>query len=114
MRLLMVSKACLIGSYQRKLEEIACHPGVELTVIVPPSWRDVQGELELERVYVKGYRLLVDPIMFNGRYHLHYYPRLKKRIAEIRPDILHIDEEPDVQPSVIAGVSGVDRIEADL
>jgi glycosyltransferase involved in cell wall biosynthesis len=94
MRILMVSKACLIGSYQRKLEEMACHPGVELTVIVPPSWRDVQGELELERVYVKGYRLLVDPIMFNGRYHLHYYPRLKKRIAEIRPDILHIDEEP--------------------
>jgi len=94
MRILMVSKACLIGSYQRKLEEIACHPGVELTVIVPPSWKDVQGELGLERVYVKGYRLLSDPIVFNGRYHLHYYPRLKKRIAETRPDILHIDEEP--------------------
>lgn len=94
MRVLMVSKACLVGSYQRKLEEMAKHPGIELTVIVPPSWKDAQGELELERAHVSGYRLLADPIAFNGRYHLHYYPRLGKRIAEIRPDILHIDEEP--------------------
>jgi len=94
MRVLMISKACLVGSYQTKLEEIARHPGVELTVIVPPSWKDIQGELKLERAHVEGYRLLVDPIRFNGQYHLHYYPRLKKRITEARPDIIHIDEEP--------------------
>ena len=94
MRVLMVSKACLTGAYQRKLEEIARDPEVELAVIVPPSWKDAQGELRLEREYVDGYRLLVDPIVFNGRYHLHYYPRLRKRMDEIRPDILHIDEEP--------------------
>lgn len=94
MRVLMVSKACLVGSYQRKLEEMAKYPGMELIVIVPPSWKDAQGELELERAYVSGYRLLADPIVFNGRYHLHFYPRLGKRMAEIQPDILHIDEEP--------------------
>ena len=95
MRILMVSKACLVGSYyQRKLEEIARQPDVVLTVIVPPSWKDAQGELKLERVYVEGYRLLADPIVFNGRYHLHFYPRLGKRISEFRPDLLHIDEEP--------------------
>ena len=94
MRVLMVSKACLTGIYQRKLEEIARYPEVELVVIVPPSWKDAQGELRLEREYVQGYRLLADPIAFNGRYHLHYYPRLTKRIREIRPDVLHIDEEP--------------------
>jgi glycosyltransferase involved in cell wall biosynthesis len=93
-RVLMVSKACLTGIYQRKLEEIARYPEVELVVIVPPSWKDAQGELRLEREYVQGYRLLADPIAFNGRYHLHYYPRLRKRIREIRPDVLHIDEEP--------------------
>jgi glycosyltransferase involved in cell wall biosynthesis len=95
MRVLMVSKACLVGNYyQRKLEEIARHPEVELTVVVPHSWKDAQGELRLERAYVEGYRLLADPIVFNGRYHLHYYPRLKKRIDEVRPDLFHIDEEP--------------------
>jgi glycosyltransferase involved in cell wall biosynthesis len=90
----MLSKACLVGSYQRKLEEIAHQPDVELTVIVPPSWKDAQGELRLERAYVEGYRLLADPIMFNGRYHLHFYPRLGRRIEQVRPDLLHIDEEP--------------------
>lgn len=94
MRVLMISKACLVGTFQRKLEEIGRLPDVDLTVIVPPSWKDVQGELLLERSFVEGYRLLVDPILFNGRYHLHYYPRLKKRISEFRPDILHLDEEP--------------------
>jgi glycosyltransferase involved in cell wall biosynthesis len=94
MRVLMISKSCLVGSYQRKLEEMAAQPGVELTVVVPPSWRDSQGELKLERVHVKGYRLVVDPIRFNGSYHLHYYPRLKKRLGQFQPEIIHIDEEP--------------------
>lgn len=94
MRVLMVSKACLTGTYQRKLEEIGRHHGVDLTVIVPPVWRDAQGQLQLERAYVEGYRLLVDPVVFNGQYHLHFYPRLRKRLYEIKPDILHIDEEP--------------------
>jgi glycosyltransferase involved in cell wall biosynthesis len=90
----MISKACLVGSYQRKLEEIARWPEVELTVIVPPSWKDAQGELKLERAHLEGYRLLVDPIAFNGRYHVHFYTRLKRRVTEVQPDILHIDEEP--------------------
>lgn len=94
MRVLMLSKACLVGAYQRKLEEIAQFDNVELTVIVPPVWNDPSGPVVLERRHTRGYRLLVDPIRFNGQFHLHYYPTLKQRLAEIRPDVLHIDEEP--------------------
>jgi glycosyltransferase involved in cell wall biosynthesis len=94
MRVLMVSKACLVGAYQRKLEEIAHHDDVELTVAVPLSWRDERGELSLERVYTTGYDLVVEPMRFNGSFHLHYYPRLGRRIARLRPDLVHIDEEP--------------------
>lgn len=94
MRILMLSKACLVGAYQTKLEEIAKHEDVELLVIVPPVWLDPAGPVALERSHTDGYRLLADPIRFNGRFHLHYYPRLKKRLAEFRPDIVHIDEEP--------------------
>ena len=90
----MISKACLVGAYQTKLEAIASHDDVELTVIVPPSWDDPAGPVQLERKYTHGYRLIVDPIRFNGRYHLHTYPTLKKRLAEIQPDVVHIDEEP--------------------
>ena len=94
MRILMVSKACLVGAYQTKLELIAGHPDLELMVIVPPYWRDPAGKVILERMHTDGYQLVVDPIRFNGHYHLHYYPHLKKWLREFQPDILHIDEEP--------------------
>jgi glycosyltransferase involved in cell wall biosynthesis len=94
MRVLMVSKACLVGAYQRKLEEIARYDDVELTVAVPPSWRDERGELLLERAYTAGYDLVVEPMRFNGSFHVHYYPRLGRRIARLRPDLIHVDEEP--------------------
>jgi glycosyltransferase involved in cell wall biosynthesis len=38
--------------------------------------------------------LLVEPIRFGGWFHLHYYPTLARCIADTRPDIVHIDEEP--------------------
>lgn len=94
MRVLMVSKACLVGAYQRKLEEIARHDDVELTVAVPPSWRDERGELRLERTFTDDYDLVVEPIRFNGSFHTHFYPRLGRRIARLRPHLVHIDEEP--------------------
>ena len=94
MRILIVSKACLVGAYQTKLEAIAQFEDVELAVVVPPVWEDPAGRITLERSHTEGYRLYVDPIRFNGQFHLHYYPTLKKRVREFRPDILHMDEEP--------------------
>lgn len=94
MRVLLISKACLVGAYQRKLEEIAAHPDVELTVAVPPEWRDERGVLTLERSYTHGYNLVVTPIAFNGNFHLHFYPQLSKLFQSVKPHIAHIDEEP--------------------
>jgi glycosyltransferase involved in cell wall biosynthesis len=61
---------------------------------VPPIWYDPSGPVKLERTHTKGYRLLVDPIRFNGQFHTYYFPKLKQRLTAIRPDIVHIDEEP--------------------
>lgn len=93
MRVLMVSKACIVGIYQRKLEAIA-QQGVELCVLVPPSWKDERGEQPLERVYTDGYILTAIPIRFNGNFHLHHYPTIGQHIRDFQPDIVHIDEEP--------------------
>ena len=38
LRVLMISKALVVGAYQRKLEEIARYPDVELTAVVPTAW----------------------------------------------------------------------------
>jgi glycosyltransferase involved in cell wall biosynthesis len=95
MRVLMLSKACVVGTYQRKLEEMARLPDVTLRVLVPPTWRDPdRGTLHLERAYVEGYDLRVTPIRFNGHFHLHYYPQFGQQVRAFKPDIVHIDEEP--------------------
>jgi glycosyltransferase involved in cell wall biosynthesis len=94
MRVLMLSKACLVGAYQTKLELIGQSEDIELLAIVPPYWDDPAGRIDLERSHTEGYRLLADPIRFNGSYHLHYYPKLKQRLKEFQPHIVHIDEEP--------------------
>jgi glycosyltransferase involved in cell wall biosynthesis len=89
-RVLMICKACVVGAYQRKLEAIAAYPDIGLTVVVPPAW----GDQKLERAFTEGYRLIVEPIRFNGNFHLHYYPHIGQRIAENDPQIVHVDEEP--------------------
>ncbi|HHB91373.1 MAG TPA: glycosyltransferase family 1 protein [Anaerolineae bacterium] len=94
MHVVMLSKACIVGAYQKKLEELARFPDLRLTVIVPPSWKDDRGEQRLERVFTQGYVLRVSPIAFNGHFHFHFYPRLAAELDELQPDLLHIDEEP--------------------
>lgn len=94
MRVLMLSKACVVGAYQKKLEEMARLPELELTVVVPPYWRDERGVLELERQHTEGYELVVEPMAFNGNFHLHFYPGLGKQMRRVHPHLVHIDEEP--------------------
>ncbi len=94
MHVVMVSKAIVNGAYQRKLEEMAQLPGVQLTVLVPPYWGDSRGVTPLQRVYTRGYRLIETPMAWNGHFHLHYYPQLGHWLRTLRPDLLHMDEEP--------------------
>jgi glycosyltransferase involved in cell wall biosynthesis len=94
MRVVIVSKALLVRAYRGKLAELARLPGVELTAVVPPSWRDNSGVSRLEPGPESGYRLQVAPLALNGQYHLHFYPTLPRLLRQLQPDILHMDEEP--------------------
>lgn len=86
----MVSKACVIGAYQKKLEEIAAFPDIRLTVIVPESWAGHR----LERVYTTGYDLIPLPIRQDGNFHLFRLKGLEPQLKELAPDLIHADEEP--------------------
>ena len=90
----MVSKALVVGAYQRKVEELARQADIALTVIVPPSWREGRSLERLDRAHTQGYDLIVAPLAFNGQFHLHFYPTLGRLLRHLRPDILHMDEEP--------------------
>jgi glycosyltransferase involved in cell wall biosynthesis len=93
-KVVLVSKAHVRGVYQRGLEELAGLGGLDLTVITPPSWREGRSTIKLERRFTRGYQMIVTPIIFNGRYHVHFYPRLGGLLDRIRPDLVHVDEEP--------------------
>ncbi len=108
MKILMLSKALVVGAYQRKLEELAALPGVELTVAVPPVWREPGAVAQpLERRFTQGYRLVVLPIWLNGRHHLHFYPAVERLVAALRPEVFHIDEESFNLATFLAMRAGV-------
>lgn len=95
MKIALLSKAMVIGPYQKKAEELARLPGVELTVIVPPAWVEPRvGVQKLEAQFTQGYDLIVTEMRFNGHFHYHYYPAIGKIIRDLKPDVFHIDEEP--------------------
>ncbi len=94
MRVVMISKALVVGAYHSKLAELAARPNLDLIAIVPPAWRDERGSLSLERTPTRGYQLITTPLRFNGNFHLHYYPQLPWLLKQLRPDLVHIDEEP--------------------
>ncbi len=93
LHVVMVSKALVVGAYQRKAEEIA-RRGVKLTVLVPPSWRDRRGRQVATARHTEGYTLRSIPLWLNGNFHLHWYPTLARELAHLQPDLLHMDEEP--------------------
>jgi glycosyltransferase involved in cell wall biosynthesis len=94
-RVLLVSKAMLSATAQKKAELLARQPGVELTVVSPPYWRaDDGGKQQIEAADERTWRLVVAPMWLNGQFHLHAYPTLGRIVRQAAPDIVHIDEEP--------------------
>lgn len=86
----MVSKACHVAVYRKKLECLASFPDVDLIAVIPPHWRGAP----FEPGYDRGYRTIIEEPALNGHFHLHFYPGLGRIVRETRPDIMHIDEEP--------------------
>ncbi len=95
MRVALVSKTFVADTAQRQLEWLARLPDVELTLITPPEWRSDDGRLlPFTPRFTAGYDVVRLPIRFNGKYHFYTYRGLRRRLAALRPDIVHIDEEP--------------------
>ncbi|HEX6541377.1 MAG TPA: glycosyltransferase [Ktedonobacterales bacterium] len=95
MRVAIISKTFVAETAQRQLEWIARQPDIELTLITPSTWRSDDGRLLsfLPR-FTEGYQVRTARVLFNGHYHLYLYRGLRGMLRSLRPDLVHIDEEP--------------------
>lgn len=93
MKAMVVSKAFVNGMYRRKLDELV-RLGVEVVAVSPPVWKEAGACQPLEKRGDERYDLRVLSMRFNGHFHVHYYPGLARLLSSVRPDVVHIDEEP--------------------
>ncbi len=95
MRVAIVSKTFVAEASQKLLEHIAARPGIALTLITPPEWRSDDGRtLPFTPRYTAGYAVKQTPVVLNGHYHFYIYRGLSRALRELKPDVVHIDEEP--------------------
>jgi glycosyltransferase involved in cell wall biosynthesis len=88
MKVLMVSKALVVGAYHKKLEEMA-KLGIDLHLIIPHRW----GKLYPEKIQGEGYTVHRLPAYLTGHNHFHFYRGVDRLVGIIQPDVVHIDEE---------------------
>ena len=89
MKVLVIWKALVSEVYHKRFKELARLKDVELALIVPTEWQNTR----LEKRYCKECKIIPRKVILNGFNHFHWYPGLAKVVKQIRPDIIHIEEE---------------------
>ena len=89
MNVLVIWKALVSETYHKRFIELAKFKDMELTLVVPTKWHNTR----LEKEYCSEYKIIPRKIVLNGFNHFHWYLGLERIISQVRPDILHIEEE---------------------
>ncbi len=89
MKVLVIWKALVSDAYHKRFIELAKFKNVELNLVVPTKWHNTR----LEKDHCSEYKIIPRKIILDGSNHFHWYPGLAKIIRQVRPDILHIEEE---------------------
>jgi glycosyltransferase involved in cell wall biosynthesis len=89
MNVLVIWKALVSEAYHKRFIELAKFKDVELTLVVPTKWHNTR----LEKECCSEYKIIPRKIVLNGFNHFHWYLGLERIISQVRPDILHIEEE---------------------
>ncbi len=97
-RILMISFTSFIQKFYQTLpQEIARQSGWDVTVLVPPYWKELWsgGVKHLEKNSDPHYRMVVGDIRFTGNLHLAVFRgQLKRVLGEFRPDLVDLENEP--------------------
>ncbi len=100
MKLLVISHSAVVGGYHDRYREVVRWGGVDLTLLVPKRWRQFNRTVELEKKSDPEYKIVASQPLTWGlpghglRNVSHIYPGIGGLIAEVKPGIIEIWEEP--------------------
>jgi glycosyltransferase involved in cell wall biosynthesis len=96
-RILVVSHTYAAPINHDKLKALAERDGVEVGLLAPASWPDTLGQMRLRPDFPSEIRLFTSRVLFagNGRRYLVSPKSLLAALGQFRPDIVHVEEEPD-------------------
>ncbi|HKQ19087.1 MAG TPA: glycosyltransferase, partial [Candidatus Eisenbacteria bacterium] len=97
-RVLAVDHTAGVAPFRRKFAALAARPGVELTVFAPNRWIENYTEIRLNAptpIQTDGYSLQTGAVVWPGYENRGFFlTGLSSAIRRVRPDILHLWEEP--------------------
>ena len=72
-------------------------PDIDLTLVAPERWQEYGKSMTIEPAS-HGLDIRIEPVRMQAvpraGWYLHHYPRLRALLTEIRPDVIHLWEEP--------------------
>jgi len=96
LRLVCVDHLATQDSGRGVYREMARDPGIELTLVVPPLWRDNFRDIPVEPSRPNDpFRLVVLPILFPGKSNRCLHPGLGALLRRIKPDVVFTQSEPE-------------------
>lgn len=97
-KVLSVSHSAMKDSSERlRYSHLASGSDIDLTLVVPQKWEQFGHELVADPPSL-SLDIRVMPIRLSkvgkAKWYMHYYPGLSELVEDLRPDILHMWEEP--------------------
>ena len=95
-----ISHSAVVAGYQERYVEVARHPEIETTLLVPRRWMQFNRSVALEKESDPSYRIIARQPLTWGLKSLrlrnvcHVYRGLSRLLREAAPDIVEIWEEP--------------------
>lgn len=85
------------GAARMRYEALASDPGLDLTLVVPELWHEY-GQPEPAEPSRTPLKVVIQPVRLTrggpAKWYLHHYPKLRRLLATLRPDVIHLWEEP--------------------
>lgn len=99
LRILSIAHSAVsAGGARLRYHALARQPDLDVHLVVPKRWREYGRVTCAEPETAPELDVRAEPILFSHagpmNWYLHIYPGLRRIIRDIRPDVLHLWEEP--------------------